>query len=422
MKKFLFTILLACLAVAGMSQTYEYKFNPFTNQMDWVRSDTNVGSVWGKLDGNAYYTAGNVGVNTTTPGFTLDVNGGLGIRSLPELLNADTFLVIRNDSVGYLVPDFSNSPWTGSDDIVYVESGDSVGIGTSSPSCELEVNGDLEADNGSFSTMLLSGLTHKARDTILAISNDTIYTMIPPWMTDPLTTAGDLPYYGAAGTTRLAAGSEGQVLTMGATYPEWAAASGGGDTSYFDLTGTYLSTKSAVTRVGIGTASPAYELDVNGSIQLGNTGGNTGSLVLTHDNGGNLTLTIDAYDRLAIKDMAGGLYFGNNNSYTGISPSLGALDEAQFRPRQSVNTGFGGSHLIPQIVVDGSGKLSATSTGIGIGTTSPAYELDVVGDINASGMVAASDSLCIGAFRFIVFSDTLCSITGTDTLRIHPAR
>lgn len=47
-------------------------------------------------------------------------------------------------------------------------------------------------------------------------------------MTNPMTTAGDLIYGGASGApTRLAAGTEGYVLTMGATDPTWAAAAGG---------------------------------------------------------------------------------------------------------------------------------------------------------------------------------------------------
>lgn len=48
-------------------------------------------------------------------------------------------------------------------------------------------------------------------------------------MENPMTTAGDIIYGGASGApTRLAAGTEAQVLTMGATNPEWAEASGGG--------------------------------------------------------------------------------------------------------------------------------------------------------------------------------------------------
>ena len=44
------------------------------------------------------------------------------------------------------------------------------------------------------------------------------------------------------------------------------------------------------------------------------------------------------------------------------------------------------------------------------------------GDVISAGKVAASDSLCLGPFRFVVYADTLCSVTGTDTLRFHPSR
>jgi len=48
-------------------------------------------------------------------------------------------------------------------------------------------------------------------------------------MTNPMTTSGDLIYGGASGTpTRLAAGTNGHVLTLAAGVPTWAAGGGGG--------------------------------------------------------------------------------------------------------------------------------------------------------------------------------------------------
>lgn len=48
----------------------------------------------------------------------------------------------------------------------------------------------------------------------------------------PMTTSGDVIYGGASGTgTRLAAGSNGEVLTLAAGVPSWAAQAGGGDMS-----------------------------------------------------------------------------------------------------------------------------------------------------------------------------------------------
>lgn len=56
-------------------------------------------------------------------------------------------------------------------------------------------------------------------------------------MENPMTTAGAIIYGGESGTpTALTAGTEGQVLTMGATNPEWAAAGGGGDITKLTVT------------------------------------------------------------------------------------------------------------------------------------------------------------------------------------------
>jgi hypothetical protein len=44
------------------------------------------------------------------------------------------------------------------------------------------------------------------------------------------------------------------------------------------------------------------------------------------------------------------------------------------------------------------------------------------GNILTTKKVTAGDSLCLGSFRFIIRLDTLCSLVGTDTLRIHPKR
>ena len=60
-------------------------------------------SVWDTIaGGGAYYNGGNVGIDTATPEFTLDINGDVGIRNLP-LLSSDTMLVMKDDSIGYAI-------------------------------------------------------------------------------------------------------------------------------------------------------------------------------------------------------------------------------------------------------------------------------------------------------------------------------
>lgn len=57
----------------------------------------------------------------------------------------------------------------------------------------------------------------------------------------PMTTSGDIIYGGASGTgTRLAKGTDGQVLTLASGVPSWAAASGGGSiTAWASYTPTF---------------------------------------------------------------------------------------------------------------------------------------------------------------------------------------
>ena len=53
-------------------------------------------------------------------------------------------------------------------------------------------------------------------------------------MTNPMTAAGDVIYSGDGSGTpaRLAAGSDGEVLTLASGVPSWAAAAGGGATGF----------------------------------------------------------------------------------------------------------------------------------------------------------------------------------------------
>ena len=81
--------------------------------------------VWSLNGADAYYNTGNVGINTTTPAYDLDVSGDIN----------GTQLCIAGSCISSWA--FS-TPWTVSGANVYRTSG-SVGIGTSSPSAMLDV-------------------------------------------------------------------------------------------------------------------------------------------------------------------------------------------------------------------------------------------------------------------------------------------
>jgi hypothetical protein len=109
--------------------------------------------------------------------------------------------------------------------------------------------------------------------------------------------------------------------------------------------------------VGIGRSTPSYALDVNGSL---NVGGNSKVLIMADANVGDARLNVRDFSNRFIDFYHGATTVG---SITGFSGTMEGLN---------FNNG--------RMVLDSRGN-------IGIGTTSPVYSLQVVGDVYASGDV-----------------------------------
>ncbi len=85
-----------------------------------------IGSQWTTLNGNIYYSSGNVGIKKTTPNFELDVNGNIN-------LSGNLF---QNGSP------YIASQWTTSgSNIYYNVANGNVGIGTTTPYYALDIGG-----------------------------------------------------------------------------------------------------------------------------------------------------------------------------------------------------------------------------------------------------------------------------------------
>jgi hypothetical protein len=123
-------------------QAYNRSTSAYMAQSYYALSHTfNVGSGGGTraLD---ITSAGNVGIGTTSPSTKLEVNGDVKVGSYLYMASEGAGTVIGDISTGnYLRFLVSNS------EKMYITSGGNVGIGTSSPSSTLDINGDLEIKN-----------------------------------------------------------------------------------------------------------------------------------------------------------------------------------------------------------------------------------------------------------------------------------
>lgn len=91
---------------------------------------------------------------------------------------------------------------------------------------------------------------------------------------NPMTTSGDTIYGGASGTpTRLAKGSDGQVLTLASGVPSWAAGGGGGGTAFQSIQRRTRVTVDGVTTTFqvVGDVLPSGDLGTKAAIAASST-------------------------------------------------------------------------------------------------------------------------------------------------------
>ena len=102
------------------------------------------------VSGNSYLNGGNVGINTTSPGYTLDVNGSFAFRGTGYAYDANfysyhsntgTYLLFKNDAgIGKI-------DMTAGDNISINPSGGNVGIGHTSPKYKLDVSDSIRTND-----------------------------------------------------------------------------------------------------------------------------------------------------------------------------------------------------------------------------------------------------------------------------------
>jgi hypothetical protein len=353
-------------------------------------------------------TAGKIGIGTTSPAYTLDVNGT--IKSSSDLLISNnsastTPITLSNNagsvfqvlqaggggswlngtvagdtairSFGKLLLAAGNNIANAS--ITLGNSNGYVGIGTTSPAYTLDVNGTARViTNGTVSTSAWAG--YSGTDT-LAVMTDAATGVNSNGVVSILfgnSTQANFPY-GRIATIDQQSGS-------GIYQSAMVFQTNGGGISLAERMRIHTNGF-----VGIGTNAPGYTLDVSGNCRLGGTGGNsaligssTGLFVQGYAGG-------DCYIRTngGAGTQTGGIYFGAGATNTMYFSSAGSLSNAS-----TTSNNIGGVRL-------SNGSVTATKGNTG---NAPVSALAVVNGQGTAGLAQIELQYYSGGYTHYITS------------------
>ncbi|GIW62068.1 MAG: hypothetical protein KatS3mg089_0920 [Patescibacteria group bacterium] len=413
-------------------------------------SDTNTGIFGTGADVLALSTAGverlrvdasgNVGINTTSPSYKLDVQGGSGIvaQFSGRVIGADAINTNEFVTLGQLQGG-SGSLWLDGGDYLYPNSSFAtnvmvpsgrLGIGLTSTPFKLEINGNdpgkaLVSLNytGTDQNILVASQSGNLKFAVGYNGNITSATGTQWLPTSDSTTA--LNIANAAGTsfvtfdstnqrvgigttaptTKLELGSGQLAVPLGsATTPSYTFSgdlntgiwSSGADTLNFSTGGSERIRIISNGNVGIGTTGPTAKLQIEGSganIFLSNTT----SKYITFGAAGFAPPAIDSAGTKLI------LYGSANNNTNNPRYAMGIAPSELWYSSGGVHRWYTESAgtWTPRMTIDTSGN-------VGIGTTAPLEKLDVSGNATVSGNLTFSGARTIAsrAFTQLTIGDT----------------
>ena len=309
--------------------------------------------------GNSYLNGGNVGIGTTSPSNRLEVVGSYATVPLKVLRHGDYGNVInigRNGvsetaNIGYPADSTINLSTAGSEKMRITSAGN-VGIGTTSPSVELDVNGTSKVDTG-----ITEGIHY-------------VGTALEHWGDGG--TGLSFPYNDAL-TLKTASSDRLHINSNG--------------------------------NVGIGTTSPSYKLDVNGTLHSSNI---TLADGIYHEGDTNTYINFLS-DQIQMATAGSVRAYINSSGNVGIgttspnaklningSVKIESTNPLYFGGTTSVPNweikayGSGGNDLLINDTGTNSGDLIFTGQDFGVGTTNPLEKLHVSGEPHPSIRLSSS--------------------------------
>ncbi|MCX6820397.1 MAG: hypothetical protein NT016_00360 [Candidatus Aenigmarchaeota archaeon] len=319
-------------------------------------------------------TSGNVGIGTTSPENKLEVSGG-GLRVLGGVASATSGAGVEvgyDGTEGYVQAydraGGSGKPLWLNYQIGNTILGTKVGVGTTAPVQELDVVGDINATG----TLYIGTDTNLYRSAANVLKTD-----------DALLVAGTsgMAIGSVSGQNRLQSSGTGpliRVLDSADNYGSFGV-------SEISVGDTYAANSApnggmlVEGNVGIGTASPQMKLDVVGSMNI-----STGDLWFNTSSQPKIKVPFDfgIYDTSYNEEKLRWSWSATQGDYVNLT----ATGSNSVNPRLILGASSGLSYEssgVSKFVVNG------TTGRVGIGTTAPVQELDVVGDINSTSAVYA---------------------------------
>jgi hypothetical protein len=365
----------------GTAATPAYSFSADTNNgMYRITTDT-LGFSTAGTEKMRISSAGNVGIGTTNPGSTLDVNG-MGQFTVNANGVSTPLKLINNSTTGTVVAKlaFQNNGVVKSSINAAVFNNDflTFNVGSDTERMRISAAGNVSIGNTNNTFKLDVSGTGRFTDNLNVTTESRYFQAAGPFAWGNSTTIG-----ARMGTDGVAGLIDFRRWLGSGTLHHVAAVRqviGGSSRLGLGFLADDISTNSVASTVrmyidpqngyvGVGTDSPDYPLHV-----VNNIASNDVSLFIGNQR---------AY---GVGDVSGGaLYLGKEES--GGNQVMGAVIG---RPESQDDSTIG--TLIFQTRTSGSPteKMRITSSGnVGIGTTSPTYKLDVTGTIRATGDVIA---------------------------------